>query len=56
MHLLIDEVLKNHPEDLQDAINQALEKRSGNVFENMIKIERIVISAYDYNLSIRLAQ
>lgn len=62
VHLLIDDVLKSDPADLQGAIDKALKERSNNYFQNgkclnnMIKIERIVISAYDYNLSIRHAQ
>ncbi len=60
VHLLIDEVLKDDPKDLQGAINKALEKRSTleklGSLSNMIKIERIVISAYDHNLSIRHVQ
>lgn len=60
VHLIIDEVLKENPIDIQAAIDEALTKMNypekPESLNNMIKIERIVISAFDYNLSIRHAQ
>ena len=57
VHLFIDEVLKQNPVDIQAEINKKLSNRENlGSLNNMIKIERIVISAFDYNLSIRHAQ
>ena len=60
VHLLIDKVLKENPIDIQAMIDEALKKKNckekTNDLNDMIKIERIVISAFDYNLSLRHAQ
>lgn len=61
VHLIINDVVADfHGPNLQERINTELEKRNkektGDYFRNAILIERIVISAYDYNLSLRHAQ
>lgn len=61
VHLLLDRVLQTENiEDIQTKINEALYSRNtqqtDDYFKKAILIERIIISAFDYNLSIRHAQ
>lgn len=59
VHLIINSVIKEDikPEELQEKINEKLKnKEPQSYFEQAIKIERIILSAYDYNISIRHAE
>lgn len=62
IHLIINEIIQEDnltASQIQRLLNEKLEKRNHNpknYLEQAIKIERIVLSAFDYNLSIRHAQ
>lgn len=62
IHLIINEIIQEDnltASQIQKLLNQKLEERNQhpkNYLEQAIKIERIVLSAFDYNLSIRHAQ
>ena len=62
VHLIINSIIQDeklNATDLQSKINDALNLRNEkpqNYFQEAIQIERIIISAFDYNLSIRHAQ
>lgn len=62
VHLLINSIIQDenlNAVDIQDRINKVLNIRNStpqDYFQKAIKIERIIISAFDYNLSIRHAQ
>lgn len=61
VHLLINSIIDTDitPEEAQKIINEKLKERNRSAddyFQKAILIERIVISAFDYNLSIRHAQ
>lgn len=62
VHLIINSIIQDeklNAIDLQSKINDALNLRNEkpqNYFQEAIQIERIIISAFDYNLSIRHAQ
>lgn len=61
VHLLINSIINYDitPEEVQKLIDEKLEERNRtpqDYFQKAILIERIVISAFDYNLSLRHAQ
>ena len=62
VHLLINSIIQDEDlkaVDIQNKINEALNKRNAHpedYLQKAIQIERVIISAFDYNLSIRHAQ
>lgn len=61
VHLLINDVVGDcNASNIQEKINKALDERNNketnDYFKKAIFIERIVISAFDYNLSLRHSQ
>lgn len=61
VHLLINNVISNSDvTNVQNKIDELLKVRNStktdDYFKNAVLIERIIISAFDYNLSIRHAQ
>lgn len=61
VHLLINSIIDYNisPEQMQQLIDEKLAEKNNNrqdYFQQAILIERIVISAFDYNLSLRHAQ